>query len=330
MRRASRRERQRRIAAALGAAALIAGLSYMAGRARAGGPSSQALTYSGVLEDGGAPVDGERSIQLHLWDDPLSADPVHRRCSIIPTQPTKVTEGRFEIVFTDLCTDAVRAADDLYLEVVVEGQSLARSRLGAVPYALEAMRARDVTPELRQSLAPSGMVVAFAGPTPPQGWLLCDGAEVDRGTYADLFAAIGTAHGAGDGATTFHLPDLRGRFLRGVDRGAARDPDVAARAAAAPGGNAGDAVGSIEPTAMSNHGHAVNDPSHAHAEIIAHGAPGGFLWTNAQAGGFASLAQSNVPTAAAYTGISIGGPVGATVSSESRPENAAVHFIIKF
>ncbi len=66
---------------------------------------------------------------------------------------------------------------------------------------------------------PAGAVAAFAFDTPPDGWLECDGSQINRGLYADLFAGIGTQFGVGDGATTFHLPDLRGEFLRGWDNG---------------------------------------------------------------------------------------------------------------
>jgi len=64
---------------------------------------------------------------------------------------------------------------------------------------------------------PSGVVSAFAGSSAPTGWLLCSGAAVSRTTYADLFTAIGTTYGSGDGSTTFNLPDLRGRAVAGVD-----------------------------------------------------------------------------------------------------------------
>ena len=50
----------------------------------------------------------------------------------------------------------------------------------------------------------------------PSGWLLCNGAAVSRTTYANLFAKLGTKHGAGDGSTTFNLPNLNGRFLEGT------------------------------------------------------------------------------------------------------------------
>lgn len=64
-----------------------------------------------------------------------------------------------------------------------------------------------------------GSVSAFAMPTAPTGWLVCDGSAVSRTEYADLFAAIGTIWGDGDGVSTFNLPDLRGEFVRGFDDG---------------------------------------------------------------------------------------------------------------
>lgn len=64
---------------------------------------------------------------------------------------------------------------------------------------------------------PSGSVMPYAGATEPSGWLFCYGQAVSRTTYADLFAAISTTYGAGDGSTTFNLPDLRGRVVAGQD-----------------------------------------------------------------------------------------------------------------
>ena len=61
-----------------------------------------------------------------------------------------------------------------------------------------------------------GMIAPFAMTTPPTGWLACDGTAVSRTTYVDLFTAIGTTWGVGDGSSTFALPDLEGAFLRGV------------------------------------------------------------------------------------------------------------------
>lgn len=66
-------------------------------------------------------------------------------------------------------------------------------------------------------LAPAGVVLPFAGSTAPTGWLLCFGQAVSRTTFASLFTALGTTYGAGDGSTTFALPDLRGRVAAGED-----------------------------------------------------------------------------------------------------------------
>lgn len=69
-----------------------------------------------------------------------------------------------------------------------------------------------------------GDIKVVATAEPPQGWLKCNGALVSRAQYAALFAAISTRFGAGDGSTTFALPDLRGEFVRGWDDGRGIDP----------------------------------------------------------------------------------------------------------
>ena len=60
-----------------------------------------------------------------------------------------------------------------------------------------------------------GFVGWYAGPEPPEGYLYCDGSAIGRETYKELFEAVGTLYGAGDGAETFNLPDARGIFFRG-------------------------------------------------------------------------------------------------------------------
>ena len=63
---------------------------------------------------------------------------------------------------------------------------------------------------------PTGMIAFFHATTPPEGWLPCNGQNVSRTTYANLFAVIGTTYGSGDGSTTFNLPNLHHRFLEGT------------------------------------------------------------------------------------------------------------------
>lgn len=70
---------------------------------------------------------------------------------------------------------------------------------------------------------PPGAVMSFAMSAAPVGWLPCDGSAISRTTYASLFAAVRTIHGAGDGSNTFNVPDLRGEFIRGWDNGRAID-----------------------------------------------------------------------------------------------------------
>lgn len=66
-------------------------------------------------------------------------------------------------------------------------------------------------------LMPTGAMLEYGGSAAPTGWLICDGSAVSRTTYAALFAVLGTAYGAGDGSTTFNVPDRRGKFGVGVD-----------------------------------------------------------------------------------------------------------------
>lgn len=66
-------------------------------------------------------------------------------------------------------------------------------------------------------LVPIASIQAFATPSLPDGYLICDGAAVSRIDYGDLFEAVGTIWGSGDGTSTFNLPDLRGEFMRGLD-----------------------------------------------------------------------------------------------------------------
>lgn len=97
--------------------------------------------------------------------------------------------------------------------------------------------------------APIGTIVAFAGGLDTgwleqQGWLYCDGRSLDKSTYANLFFVLGTNYGGT--RTTFNLPDLRGRFQRGVDLNSGRDPQAKSRPPSNSGGLSGDNPGSAQ------------------------------------------------------------------------------------
>lgn len=63
---------------------------------------------------------------------------------------------------------------------------------------------------------PAGIIMTYGGSSAPLGYLICDGSAVSRTTYATLFAVIGTTYGAGDGSTTFNIPNLSGKVVIGV------------------------------------------------------------------------------------------------------------------
>jgi len=179
--------------------------------------------------------------------------------------------------------------------------------------------------------APAGTIVAFGGPKDkvPPGWELCDGRALDplAPEYAALFQAIGTAHG-GDGASSFHLPDYRGMFLRGVDDGRGMDPDADTRTAAVTGsGNVGDRVGSVQSDTYERHHHTLVRPVSGHGVGIGKinapcqvaCQPEVYSWHRYEAGeGFIMPEDPDAVRAA---------PLGGGV--ETRPRNAAVNFIIK-
>jgi|GEM_PF-1135422 len=105
------------------------------------------------------------------------------------------------------------------------------------------------------AVSPAGMIAPFPTSTCPTGWLEADGAAISRTTYAALFTALGTSYGAGNGSTTFNLPDYRGYFMRGWSHGSGNDPDAASRTNRGDGTTA-DNVGSKQNDAFQDHTHA--------------------------------------------------------------------------
>lgn len=173
--------------------------------------------------------------------------------------------------------------------------------------------------------SPAGVISAYAGTSAPTGWLLCDGSAVSRTTYATLFGVIGITHGQGDGATTFNVPDYRGRFVRGVDSGQGRDPDAGSRTAMNTGGNTGDNVGSIQAdaTARPNTAFTTDDPGdHTHTITTTDGNFGG--GTHAKRALDLDLSTDTTSASGAHTHSITGGG-----DNETRPVNAYVNWIIK-
>jgi hypothetical protein len=136
--------------------AIAAVLGYVAGRVRAAGipTMSPVMTYSGTLTDSGTPVTGMRNIQVQLWDQASGGT-----AAVCGTQSTavQVDGGNFQVPLPDACVTAVHASGDLWAEVVVNGASLGRSKIGAVPYAVEAQHAAPVS-AMRASSSVAQMV----------------------------------------------------------------------------------------------------------------------------------------------------------------------------
>lgn len=184
--------------------------------------------------------------------------------------------------------------------------------------------------QITGNLVPTGTIIQFVSVTPPTGYLYCDGTAVSRSTYSNLFSLIGVTCGSGNGSSTFNLPDYRGRFLRGVDGGAARDPDAASRTAMNSGGNTGDNFGSVQAGANASHTHtaSVTDPGHTH-QLRTHtttGANG--LKPVGQTGSEQASSPDSTYVLSTTTGVTVSN--SSTGGNESRPLNANVYFHIKF
>lgn len=86
-----------------------------------------------------------------------------------------------------------------------------------------AARMNNIEDGIFNGSVPTGCILPFGGNNVPQGFLLCDGSAVNRTTYADLFAVLGTTYGEGDNSTTFNLPDMRGKVAVGLNTKGAFD-----------------------------------------------------------------------------------------------------------
>ena len=111
----------------------------------------------------------------------------------------------------------------------------------------------DASGTLARTESLVGQVCFFAMDTAPDGFLKANGAAVSRTTFSALFNAIGTAFGAGDGSTTFNLPDMRGEFPRGWDDGRGVD--------------SGRSFGTAQLDQFSNHIHRVSVNDHPNKNI---------------------------------------------------------------
>jgi microcystin-dependent protein len=189
----------------------------------------------------------------------------------------------------------------------------------------------DVLPTLPAAASQAGFMSLYAGSTLPSNYLWCDGKPYSRTTYAGLFTAIGIAYGAGDGTTTFNVPDYRGRVPMGADNmggtAASRITSIS---------NALGTVGGEEKHALTigelaahghgvtdpGHGHGVTDPGHVHALNVNAAPPGGGNSFGTGANDHANttaVATTGITVNSATTGISIASTGSGTAHNNLQP-----------
>lgn len=271
------------------------------------------FNIQGRLTDAnGVNREGNYSIKFTLYDAPTGGTALWTR-----TYPAlTVRNGNFQTVIGDvtgqpMLSDVFASGDARHLEIQVlsgpgvttpEQPLVPRQQLVSVPYAMKAAVADSVlTPAV-----PPGTILLYAAGTSPAGFMECNGAAVSRSTYSQLFAAIGTIWGRGDGSTTFNLPDLRGVVPRGWNHAASdgfNDPDASVRTHRLPGGAIGDNVGSFQMDELKSHTHSYNGPT---------GPPGAYF----------SQVNANIALVSSTSGEAGG--------NETRPRNAYVMYIIKY
>lgn len=162
----------------------------------------------------------------------------------------------------------------------------------------------------------SGEVAAFARNTCPAGWLAADGTAVSRTTYANLYAAIGTTWGVGNGVTTFNVPDFRGEFLRGWDNGRGVDT--------------GRTFASTQTDRIKDHWHYVfntdHDGENATLSITASNyAMGQTDYTGSTYFQYTIHGSNTVPTRARTSSAPSG-----TSATETAPRNVAVLYCLRY
>lgn len=265
-----------------------------------------------------------------------------------PTGQWELGRGAFRVVssnpFLERVTVLDSSAGGAAIDFAAGPKYITLSQLAATTDQIR------VDQQIAMGLDFVGQIAAFAMSTPPSGWLKANGAAISRTAYPRLFARIGVTFGAGDGATTFNLPDARGEFLRGWDDGRAVDSGRAFGSFQA-GQNLSHTHGVTDP----GHAHSIADPGHAHSAWTdsqgshnhgvgwkgTSGGTSGYMDTaNGSSSGYATtdLAGAhthNVGVAGAGTGIGIYGnyagvSVQASGGAEVRPRNLAVLVCVKF
>ena len=159
---------------------------------------------------------------------------------------------------------------------------------------------------------PIGCVIDYWGSTPPEGYLFAAGQAVSRATYSALYAVIGTTAGAGDGSTTFNLPDYRGRVGAGRENMATpATTRLDTLSSSTIGATGGAQTHALTQSQMPSHTHTVTDPGHSHTAAAVGIADVGQVVAGSQA--FTSQ------TGTSTTGITLGSTGGGAAHNNVQP-----------
>lgn len=248
------------------------------------------ISYQGVLygQEGAASFTGVVNIEFRLYASetalPEEAVWAERHANV------RVLQGAFSLYLGSGAGiegtphDALAAVFEtapLWLGVKAgrDAEMAQRQKILSIPYALTVTSAGKALHGV-----PAGTIVMYAGTAVPGGWLACEGGAISRAEHAALFAAIGTAWGAGDGSTTFNLPDFRGRAAIGAGAGVNQNTDTrfgaqAGLATRAAGAAAGAKTATVGVGELPPHAHTYTDSygTIAHDEAGAYGTANGSL-----------------------------------------------------
>lgn len=217
---------------------------------------------------------------------------------------------------------------------IVSGQKLQIVyRAASNDWQIVGQRTTGSNADITARVTPVGTIIPYGGSTLPAGYLWAAGGTASRTAYAELFAVYGTTYGAGDGSTTFGLPDWRGRTPFGKDDMGGTAANRLTSTFGIDGATLGATGGAQSTTLITanlpahNHTATVTDPGHAHAQTVT--SDGGFTGP-ATGGGFTAYAFDGAQnTASATTGISVSiGNTGSGSAFSNIPPGAVSNWII--
>ncbi len=231
------------------------------------------------------------------------SDPADGSTLIANNSTYGVSGGDGKLKVKDAGITATQLATDSVVETRIQDGAVTSNKLAASAIS---------------AIMPSGSLMPYAGASAPNGYLLCDGAAISRSTYSALFALVGTTYGAGDGSSTFNIPDLRGRVIAGQDdMGGAS----ANRLTGLSGGVDGDILGGTGGDQKHDLTHLESGlPAHAHTTQLRDTGPAG--------GGQLSGYQASAGSGAFFNTDSVAGANAASSHNNVQP-TIILNYIIK-